>query len=77
MATHPCLRALRVLGITLALGASLLAGAVHAQGSSSAIRILVGFPPGGGTDAIAWLAMCQSAGGETSVLEVHRRGYAD
>ena len=53
MATHPCLRALRALGITLALGASLLAGAVHAQGSSSAIRILVGFPPGGGTDAIA------------------------
>jgi tripartite-type tricarboxylate transporter receptor subunit TctC len=53
MASNCCLRALRALGVTLALGASLLAGAVHAQGSSSPIRILVGFPPGGGTDAIA------------------------
>ena len=47
-------RCLRAFAITLALGASLLAGPVHAQGSSSSpIRILVGFPPGGGTDAIA------------------------
>ena len=54
MASNPCLRALRALGVTLAFGVSLLAGAVHAQGStSSPIRILVGFPPGGGTDAIA------------------------
>ena len=55
MASNPCLRALRALGVTLALGASLLAGAVHAQSSSSPIRILVGFPAGGGTDAIARL----------------------
>ncbi|MCM2253844.1 MAG: Bug family tripartite tricarboxylate transporter substrate binding protein [Ramlibacter sp.] len=47
-------RCLRAAGITLALGASLLGGIAHAQGGSSApIRILVGFPPGGGTDAIA------------------------
>lgn len=46
--------ALRAIGVTLALGASLLAGTAQAQGSSTApIRILVGFPPGGGTDAIA------------------------
>jgi tripartite-type tricarboxylate transporter receptor subunit TctC len=53
MASNLCLRALRALGITLALGASLLAAPVLAQGSGSPIRILVGFPPGGGTDAIA------------------------
>ena len=35
MASNRCLRALRALGITLALGASLLAGAVHAQGSTT------------------------------------------
>jgi tripartite-type tricarboxylate transporter receptor subunit TctC len=46
-------RAARALGITLALGASLLAGTAQAQGSSNPIRILVGFPAGGGTDAIA------------------------
>ncbi|HXE50911.1 MAG TPA: Bug family tripartite tricarboxylate transporter substrate binding protein [Ramlibacter sp.] len=46
-------RALRTLGVTLALGASLLGGPVQAQGSNTPIRILVGFPPGGGTDAIA------------------------
>jgi tripartite-type tricarboxylate transporter receptor subunit TctC len=46
--------ALRAIGVTLALGASLLGGTAQAQGSSTApIRILVGFPPGGGTDAIA------------------------
>jgi tripartite-type tricarboxylate transporter receptor subunit TctC len=53
MALPRCLRAARAFGLTLALGASLLGSAVHAQGSSTAIRILVGFPPGGGTDAIA------------------------
>jgi tripartite-type tricarboxylate transporter receptor subunit TctC len=46
-------RALRAVGVTLALGASLLGGTAQAQGSTTPIRILVGFPPGGGTDAIA------------------------
>ena len=46
-------RCRRALGVMLALGALLLGGVVLAQGSSSPIRILVGFPPGGGTDAIA------------------------
>jgi tripartite-type tricarboxylate transporter receptor subunit TctC len=46
-------RAVRAVGITFALGASLLGGRVQAQGSSTPIRIMVGFPPGGGTDAIA------------------------
>jgi tripartite-type tricarboxylate transporter receptor subunit TctC len=46
-------RAVRAVGITFALGASLLGGPVQAQGSSTPIRIMVGFPPGGGTDAIA------------------------
>ena len=55
MAFNRCLRAMRALGITLALGTSLLAGAVHAQSSTSPMRILVGFPAGGGTDAIARL----------------------
>jgi tripartite-type tricarboxylate transporter receptor subunit TctC len=53
MAYNLCLRALRVLGITLALGASLGAAPAQAQGGGSPVRILVGFPPGGGTDAIA------------------------
>ncbi|HWI82157.1 Bug family tripartite tricarboxylate transporter substrate binding protein [Ramlibacter sp.] len=48
------IRALRAVGLSLALGASLLGGTAHAQGSSP-VRILVGFPPGGGTDAIARL----------------------
>jgi len=47
------LGAMRAFGLTLALGASLLGSAVHAQGNSTPIRILVGFPPGGGTDVIA------------------------
>jgi tripartite-type tricarboxylate transporter receptor subunit TctC len=53
MASSRCLRALRAFGLTLAFGASLLGGAVHAQGSSTPIKIMVGFPPGGGTDVIA------------------------
>ena len=55
MALSRCLRAMRAFGITLALGASLLGGTVHAQGSAAPIRIMVGFPAGGGTDAIARL----------------------
>jgi tripartite-type tricarboxylate transporter receptor subunit TctC len=46
-------RVLRTVGFALAFGASLLGGAAQAQGSNAPIRILVGFPPGGGTDAIA------------------------
>ncbi|MDB5945476.1 MAG: hypothetical protein JWQ33_502 [Ramlibacter sp.] len=46
-------RWLRTLATTLALGASLLGGpAALAQGGTP-IRILVGFPAGGGTDVIA------------------------
>lgn len=47
------LRALRLLGATVALGASLLAGSAAQAQSNTPIRILVGFPPGGGTDVIA------------------------
>ena len=46
---HP-LRRLLLAGLF-----SLAAGLAHAQGASQPIRILVGFPPGGGTDAIARL----------------------
>jgi tripartite-type tricarboxylate transporter receptor subunit TctC len=46
-------RVARAVGFTLALGASLLGGPAFAQGSGNPVRILVGFPPGGGTDAIA------------------------
>ena len=46
-------RALGALGLALALGASLLVAPAQAQGSGSPVRIIVGFPPGGGTDAIA------------------------
>ena len=44
-------RALRPLLKTFALGALLLAGMAHAQ--TGTVRLIVGFPPGGGTDAIA------------------------
>jgi tripartite-type tricarboxylate transporter receptor subunit TctC len=66
------MRALRAVGFSLALGASLLGGAAHAQGSSTPIRILVGFPPGGGTDAIARLLgekMKDQLGGETVIVD--------
>ena len=41
----------RALRITLALGAFLLGGMAQAQ--PTVIKLMVGFPPGGGTDAIA------------------------
>lgn len=46
------LRTARTLVSTFALGAALAAGTAFAQGTTP-IRILVGFPAGGGTDAIA------------------------
>lgn len=45
-------RLLRKLGVALVLGAGLLA-AGHAQAQSDTVRLLVGFPAGGGSDAIA------------------------
>ncbi len=42
----------RRLALASALGACLLAGNAHAQGDTP-VRLLVGFPAGGGTDAIA------------------------
>ena len=44
-------RTLRPFVRTLALGALLLAGLAQAQ--TGTVRLIVGFPPGGGTDAIA------------------------
>lgn len=41
----------RMLRLTLTLGALLLAGLAQAQ--TGTIKLMVGFPPGGGTDAIA------------------------
>ncbi len=51
MLRSPLRRLSRLLGHTLALGALLLGGAAQAQ--TGTIKLLVGFPPGGGTDAIA------------------------
>lgn len=42
----------RTLGAALALACA-FAGTVHAQQSTTPVRLLVGFPAGGGTDAIA------------------------
>lgn len=53
MAPFPRRRALRAIGLALALGASLLGAPAQAQGSGPPVRIIVGFPPGGGTDATA------------------------
>ncbi|HEY0887397.1 MAG TPA: Bug family tripartite tricarboxylate transporter substrate binding protein [Ramlibacter sp.] len=53
MAPFPRRRALGAIGLALALGASLLGAPAQAQGSGNPVRIIVGFPPGGGTDAIA------------------------
>lgn len=44
-------RALRPFAKTLALGALLLGGLAQAQ--TATVRLIVGYPPGGGTDAIA------------------------
>jgi tripartite-type tricarboxylate transporter receptor subunit TctC len=51
MRKPPLDQALRALRNTLLVGAFLLAGLAQAQ--SGTIRLLVGFPPGGGTDVIA------------------------
>jgi tripartite-type tricarboxylate transporter receptor subunit TctC len=51
MVSSPLQRLSRALRNTLALGAFLLTGLAHAQ--SGTIKLMVGFPPGGGTDAIA------------------------
>ncbi len=48
-------RWLRALRTTVALGALLLAGAAALAQDKAPIHILVGFPPGGGTDVIARL----------------------
>ncbi len=53
MAPFPRRRALGAIGLALALAASLPGAPAQAQGSGNPIRIIVGFPPGGGTDAIA------------------------
>ena len=53
MTASPLQRVMRALRYALALGALLTAGLAPAQ--TGVIRLLVGFPPGGGTDAIARL----------------------
>ena len=52
MSGSPLKRLSRTLWITLALGAFLLTGLAQAQ-QPAVIKLMVGFPPGGGTDAIA------------------------
>ena len=52
MSASPLERLSRALRTTLALGAFLLGGLAQAQ-QPPVIKLLVGFPPGGGTDAIA------------------------
>ncbi len=52
MVSSPLQRLSRALRTTLALGALLLTGLAQAQ-QPAVIKLMVGFPPGGGTDAIA------------------------
>ncbi|MDP3826100.1 MAG: Twin-arginine translocation pathway signal, partial [Polaromonas sp.] len=51
MASSTSRRVLNTLRNTVAVGALLLAGIAQAQ--TGTIRLLVGFPAGGGTDVIA------------------------
>lgn len=51
MCSSPLQRVSRALRTTLVLGAVVLGGLAQAQ--SGTVKLLVGFPPGGGTDAIA------------------------
>jgi len=53
MAPSPRRCALGAIGLALTLGACLLGAPAQAQSSGNPVRIIVGFPPGGGTDAIA------------------------
>jgi len=50
---HPRRRDLLALGAAFSLGSAGLPAAAQMPGSQAPLRILVGFPPGGGTDAIA------------------------
>jgi tripartite-type tricarboxylate transporter receptor subunit TctC len=50
---HPRRRDLLALGAAFSLGSAGLSAAAQMPGSQAPLRILVGFPPGGGTDAIA------------------------
>ncbi len=52
MVSSPLQRLSRAIRNTLALGAFLLTGLAQAQ-QPAVIKLMVGFPPGGGTDAIA------------------------
>ncbi len=52
MSGSPLKRLSRTLRLTLALGAFFLTGLAQAQ-QPAVIKLMVGFPPGGGTDAIA------------------------
>ena len=56
MTSHSSRRSLlaRAVRTTAVLGAALTVGLASAQ-SAKPVRILVGFPPGGGSDAIARL----------------------
>lgn len=51
MVRSPLQRISRALRVTLALGALMLGGLAQAQ--TGPVKLMVGFPPGGGTDAIA------------------------
>ena len=51
MVRSPLQNMVRAFRNTLALGLFLLGGLAHGQ--SGTVKLMVGFPPGGGTDAIA------------------------